>query len=124
MKKVMKEVSGKAYLAGGKKSTTDLIDMVSGAFPEDKRAGIKKQLETKLVVPFKEERECEVPESFDEAVKMLPNEMESVEKATISKAVTNQQDKFREEIIKGIVENADVKKFLAEVFALAAGTGK
>ena len=124
MKKMMKDVSGHAYLAGGKKSTIELIEMVSGAFPEEKRASIKKQLETRLIVPFSEKRECTIPETFEEAVSMLPNEMESVTKSVISKATTNQQDKYREEIIKGIVEKADVKAFLAEVFALITANNK
>ena len=46
---------------------------------------------------------------------MLPNGRESMTKMVISKALTNQQDKARQEIIDDLVKGKDIKTIMAGV---------
>ena len=119
MKTEERKVSGTAYLTGSEKTTTDLVNSLAEAvgalhpdIPLDK---FKTAINKALVIKFEEKREFEIPETLDEAVDMLPNGRESMTKMVISKALTNQQDKARQEIIDELVKGKDVKTVMAGV---------
>ena len=119
MKRESRKVSGTAYLTGSEKTTDDLVNSLAEAvgalhpdIPLDK---FKTAIRNKLVIKFEEQREFEIPETLDEAVDMLPNGRESMTKMVISKALTNQQDKARAEIIDAMVKGKDVKTVMAGV---------
>jgi hypothetical protein len=116
MKTESRKISGKAYLVGGdEKAVNALIDGILAMTQADKKAEVKKALTALLVKDFTIEAEVEIPETFDEAVEMLPNGMESVTKQTISKAITNQYDKIRVERVKELVKEANVAELLGKV---------
>ena len=115
MKKVSKKVSGKAYLLGDEKTTLNLINGILLMIPDENKDNAKSILEKRLVVDFSEEHEIDEPEDLDEAVDMLPNGRESMTKMAITKAITNQMDKIRADIVKRIVKEADVPAIIAKV---------
>jgi len=119
MKKEARKVSGTAYLTGSEKTTNDLVNSLAEAvgalhpdIPLDK---FKTAIMGKLVIKFDEQQVFDIPETLDEAVDMLPNGRESMTKMVISKALTNQQDKARQEIIDDLVKGKDIKTIMAGV---------
>lgn len=123
MKTEKRKITGTAYLTGDKKTTMQLVDMmVSGLtalYPDlaNNKDALTKAIVSKVAQDFEFEEEVQVPENFDEAVKMLPNEMDSVAKATISKAITNQYDKLRAEKVKELVAGKTMQTVMQELIA-------